>query len=107
MDQPYSRGLSDHELPIDLVRDGSTGEQAYQRIRTDIVFGRLQPGQKLPLQKLRSTYGVSVSTLREILCSLEPDGLVTAEGQRGFQVAPCSANEFKELASLRLLLEHH
>ena len=85
----------------------STGEQAYERIRQDIVFGRLQPGQRLTLDKLRPVYGVGISTLREILSRLVPEGLVVAEGQRGFQVAPCTASELAELAELRLLIESH
>lgn len=89
----------------DEVAPISTGEQAYERIRSDIVFGRLRPGQRLTLEKLRSVYGVSISTLREILSRLTPEGLVTAEGQRGFQVAPCSAEDLKEIAALRLLIE--
>ena len=83
----------------------STGEQAYERIKHDIVFGVLQPGQRLPLDRLKSVYGVGISTLREILNRLAPEGLVVAEGQRGFQVAPCSATDLKELADLRLLIE--
>ena len=30
----------------------TTGEQAYERIKHDIVFGVLQPGQRLPLDRL-------------------------------------------------------
>lgn len=85
----------------------STGEQAYERIRQDIVFGRLQPGQRLTLDKLRPVYGVGISTLREIFNRLAPEGFVVAEGQRGFQVAPCTASELQELADLRLLIESH
>ena len=87
------------------VAPASTGEQAYERIRSDIIFGRLRPGQRLTLEKLRPAYGVGISTLREILSRLTPEGLVTAEGQRGFQVAPCSAEDLKEIAVLRLLIE--
>lgn len=97
------------DVTTDMVGDEvgpvSTGEQAYERIRSDIVFGRLRPGQRLTLEKLRPAYGVGISTLREILSRLTPEGLVTAEGQRGFQVAPCSAEDLKEIAALRLLIE--
>lgn len=86
---------------------GTAGEQAYDRIRKDIVFGRLPPGHRLKLEKLRADYGVGISTLREILSRLVPEGLVVAEGQRGFQVAPCSAADLKDIAALRLLLESH
>lgn len=83
------------------------GENAYRRIRSDIVFGRLVPGQKLKLERLRDTYGASISTLREILNRLSSESLVVAEGQRGFEVAPVSAENLREIAALRLLLEGH
>jgi GntR family transcriptional regulator, carbon starvation induced regulator len=85
----------------------TVGDDGYRRIRTDIVFGRLRPGQKLKLEGLRETYGVSVSTLREILSRLTAHGFVIAEGKRGFNVAPVSIENLKQLAELRLLLESH
>ena len=96
--------------PMSLIErdDADTvGDDGYRRIRTDIVFGRLRPGQKLKLEGLREIYGVSVSTLREILSRLTADGFVIAEGKRGFDVAPVSIENLKELAELRLLLESH
>ncbi len=83
------------------------GDDGYRRIRSDIVFGKLKPGQKLRLEAMREDYGVSVSTLREILSRLSSEGLVLAEGRRGFEVAGISAADLNELAALRLLLECH
>jgi GntR family transcriptional regulator, carbon starvation induced regulator len=85
----------------------TAGDDGYRRIRADIVFARLQPGQKLRLEALKESYGVSVSTLREILSRLASEGLVHAEGRRGFEVAPVSIVDLQELAELRLLLEGH
>jgi DNA-binding GntR family transcriptional regulator len=85
----------------------TTGETAYREIRGDILRGRLGPGQKLKLEKLRSDYDTSVSTLREILSRLSSEKLVVAEGQRGFEVAPISIRNLKEIAALRQLLEGH
>ncbi|HEV7338972.1 MAG TPA: GntR family transcriptional regulator [Bosea sp. (in: a-proteobacteria)] len=87
--------------------DASVGELAYRRIRADIIFGRLAPGQKLKLEVLREGYGASVSTLRELLNRLASEGLIAAEGQKGFMVAPVSATNLRELAAMRLLLEGH
>jgi DNA-binding GntR family transcriptional regulator len=83
----------------------SVGESAYQRIRTDILFGRLRPGGRLKLEQLKVDYGASVSTLREILNRLQSERLVVAEGQKGFQVAPVSIANLREIAALRQLLE--
>jgi DNA-binding GntR family transcriptional regulator len=99
MASPVTDLASDDFAPV------SAGEQAYERIRADIVFGRLRPGERLTLERLRHVYGVGISTLREIFSRLTPEGLVTAEGQRGFQVAACSAEDLREIAELRLLIE--
>jgi GntR family carbon starvation induced transcriptional regulator len=85
----------------------AVGDDGYRRIRSDVVFGRLRPGQKLRLDGLKETYGVSVSTLREILNRLAAEGFVLAEARRGFEVAPVSIENLRELAELRLLLESH
>jgi len=85
----------------------TVAESSYRRIRADIIFGRLLPGQKLKLDSLKDAYGTSISTLREILNRLSSEGLVLAEGQRGFKVAPVSIADLKEIAALRLLLETH
>jgi DNA-binding GntR family transcriptional regulator len=85
----------------------SVGEQAYQRIRSDIVFGRIRPGAKLRLDRMKAEYGAGIGTLREILNRLAAEGLVLAEGQRGFEVPPVTEQNLRELADLRLLLEGH
>ncbi|MBI1622298.1 GntR family transcriptional regulator [Aquamicrobium zhengzhouense] len=81
------------------------GESAYRRIRADIIFGRIAPKQKLKLDWLKDSYGASVSTLREILSRLTSEGLVSAEGQRGFEASAVSVDNLREVAALRLLLE--
>lgn len=93
----------------DSVRqsEDGVGEIAFRRIRDDIIAGALAPGHKLKLEALRIRYGTSVSTLREILNRLASESLVVAEGQRGFEVAPASADNLREVADLRLLLESH
>src|SRR3569623_3601980 len=85
----------------------TAGEKAYRRIRDDIIAGQLAPSQRLKLDGLKETYGVSISSLRELLNRLTSEGLIGAEGARGFEVAPISMQNFKETANLRLLLESH
>ncbi len=83
----------------------SLTHSTYDRLRADIIFGRLRPGQKLRLEDLRSSCGVSIPTLREVLSRLAADGFVLSEDQRGFSVAPISAENLRELADLRKLVE--
>lgn len=80
---------------------------AFKRIRGDIISGILPPQKKLRLEQLKAQYGASVSTLREILNRLASESLVVAEGQRGFEVAAATADNLREIADLRLLLESH
>lgn len=89
------------------VEPASIGEATYRRIRTDVVFGRLAPGERLTLDRMRDAYGASVSTLREVLNRLSSEGLVRAEGARGFEVTPISAGDLREVAEMRCLLEAH
>ena len=81
------------------------GEMTYRRVRADIVYGRLAPGQKLTLDRMRDAYGSAVSTLREIFNGLASEGLITAEGARGFEVASISPDNLREVAAMRQLLE--
>jgi len=81
------------------------GELTYRRVRADIVYGRLAPGQKLTLDRMRDAYGSAVSTLREIFNGLASEGLITAEGARGFEVAAISPENLREVAAMRQLLE--
>jgi len=91
----------------EIVIPLSVGEQAYQRIRADILFGRIEPGARLRLDRMKADYGVGIGTLREILSRLAAEGFVLAESQRGFEVPPVTVQHLRELAELRLLLESH
>ncbi len=87
--------------------DAPIGETAYRRIRSDIVFGKLPPGQKLTLDRMKEAYNASVSTLREILNRLSSEGFIKAEGAKGFEVMPTSPENLRQVASMRQLLECH
>ena len=88
-----------------LISVRSVAATTYDRIRHDIIFGKLRPGTKLKLNPLRVNYGVSVTTLREILNRLVSDGFVRAEEQRGFFVSSVSKDDLIEISQLRILLE--
>ncbi|MGH9551196.1 MAG: GntR family transcriptional regulator, partial [Terriglobales bacterium] len=100
-------GLLREVMLDDALEDSPVGEKAYRRIRADIIFGRLAPGRKLTLDRMKEAYGASVSTLRELLNRLSSEGLIIAEGSRGFEVTPTSATNLREVAAMRHLLESH
>jgi GntR family carbon starvation induced transcriptional regulator len=75
------------------------------RLRQDIVGCRLKPGEALKFDALRSAFGASFSTLREALTSLSAEGLVVAEEQRGFRVAPVTTEDLLDVTNARVLIE--
>ncbi len=89
------------------TESGLVGEDVYRAIRRDIIFGQLDAGARLRLERMKADYGASVSTIREALSRLATEGLVHATGQRGFSVAPMSETELREIADLRILVECH
>ncbi len=78
---------------------------AWQRLRDDIICGKLRPKARLRIGKLRELYGIGASPLREALSRLVSDGFVVGLDRRGFMVAPISPREVRELTDLRKLLE--
>lgn len=83
----------------------SLTSQIYQRIRSDIIVGALEPGLKLKIEELRQSYGTGASPVREALSLLTSDRLVERFDQRGFRVAHVSAEAFNELLKTRCWLE--
>jgi DNA-binding GntR family transcriptional regulator len=47
----------------------------YQKIRDDIVSGRLEPLSRLKVSELAATYGTSTNPVREALQVLRGEGL--------------------------------
>lgn len=87
------------ESPISLTR------QSYERLRSDVLDGRLKPGQKLLMHELRERYASGASPLREALSRLATEGLVVHNDQRGFVVAGASADQLRDLVRTRIAVE--
>lgn len=77
----------------------------YDRLRHDLLAGRLPPGRRLPVRFLMDRYAAGQTPLREALNRLTADGLVTFQDQRGFTVAGISAADLVELTKTRCWLE--
>jgi GntR family carbon starvation induced transcriptional regulator len=88
-----------------ITTSGTLASTIAARIRADILEGRLAPGTKLKLDTLRDQYGVSLSPLREALSRLGAEGLVVMSDQKGYRVAPVSAENLQEVMTLRANLE--
>lgn len=88
------------ERPDRLLRDRVT-----DAIREAITRGDLEPGRRLTERELGELTGVSRTSLREALRSLQAEGLVEKSGPRGLQVAVLTEAVVNELYDVRAPLE--
>ncbi len=93
---PAPRLLKGDDAPKTLA------DEAYQRIRSDVINGVFLPEEKLQPDALRKRYGIGLSPVREALSRIALEGLAVAEGQRGFFVAPAERGELLDIADLRI-----
>jgi DNA-binding GntR family transcriptional regulator len=77
----------------------------YDRLREDLLSGRLVPGRKLQMRFLVDLYQTGQTPLREALNRLTSEGLVEGREQRGFYVAAISRSELAELTKTRCWVE--
>jgi len=75
-------------------------------IRGMVFDGILLPGEKVRQVELAERIGVSRSPLREALRTLESEGLLSYEMNRGYVVARLEPGDVAEFYQMRALLEH-
>src|SRR5918997_2038736 len=80
-------------------------EQVRDRLREDILAGRLEPGTELSEVALAREFGTSRGPLREALGRLAAEGLVTVTPRRGAVVTQLSRQEFIDAYQVREALE--
>lgn len=80
-------------------------KSVYEQLRSDLLTGRLKPGEKLRAEALRHRFKVGSSPIREALNRLLSEGFVSLEEQKGFRVAPLSVQELRELLDARIWID--
>ncbi|MEA5362482.1 GntR family transcriptional regulator [Amycolatopsis sp., V23-08] len=80
-------------------------EAVHDRIRADILGGRLRPGERLKFPELSERYGVSTGAVREALLRLAAKNLVSSEPHHGFQVTDLTPRGLAELTDARSEIE--
>jgi DNA-binding GntR family transcriptional regulator len=80
-------------------------EQLVRELRNLILSGELRPGERLVEERLTEQFGISRPPLREALRMLQRDGLVQTFPRRGSVVAELTADDVREIYSLRWALE--
>lgn len=92
-------------MPNDKKSPVSRTQHVYELIRVELLNGRLRPGEKLVISELCQRFTANQSAVREALSRLTSEGLVDAQPQRGFRVAPIAPEDLDYLTQARLLIE--
>jgi DNA-binding GntR family transcriptional regulator len=83
-----------------LIRD-----KAVDRLRSAILSGRYRPGTRLIERELCDLMGVSRTSVREALRTLQSERLITVRPRSGPEVAAIGVKEAKDIYEMRTLLE--
>lgn len=83
----------------------SVRERAYEFLKSSVLSGQFNPGERLTEEHLAKKLGVSRTPVREALHKLESEGLIKALETRGFIVSRDSKDEVEDLFDLRAILE--
>jgi DNA-binding GntR family transcriptional regulator len=80
-------------------------DDAREQLLQRIVGGELEPGQRINESQISLELGLSRTPLREALMTLEREGFVRSEVNRGFIVAEPSSHEAREIYPILWTLE--
>ncbi|MBF2714148.1 FCD domain-containing protein [Agrobacterium vitis] len=79
--------------------------QAYDTLKQSILNGSFRPRTRLRIEHLSEKFDVGPGAIREALSRLTSEGMVVAEPQRGFLVAPISKSDLQDLTTVRIEIE--
>lgn len=89
------------------ARVKSLREIVYNQLIEDIVYGRINPGEKLLELELAKKFQVSRTPIREALLQLEREGLIIHTRNRGAIVEKISLKQEEELFDIVSVLEEN
>lgn len=97
--------MSRNEATKHRQSDATQASNLYERLRSDLLEGILEPGLHLRIRSMVEIYGVGPTPVREALNRLVSEGLVICRDQRGFTVVDVGVEELMELSRTREWLE--
>ena len=83
----------------------STVDALARSLRKRILDGELKPGTPLREEALSGEYDVARHSLRSALRTLQGEGIVEIEANRGARVKSLSTEDVRSLSELRIALE--
>jgi DNA-binding GntR family transcriptional regulator len=98
-------GGSFETLSQRLGRREPIAGQITESIRSMIVGGQLDPGERIVESRIAREIGVGQPTVREALVALEHEGLVVRRANQGCVVTELSREDIRQLVRIRAELE--
>ena len=80
-------------------------EQVYQKLRAQILFGEMAPGQPVTIQGLTDSLGAGMTPVREAIRRLISDGALVFQGNRRVSVPVLEATDVEQLIFVRRSIE--
>lgn len=81
------------------------GDSVYQKIRDDIISGRLKANERLIVADLARQHDTSTNPVREALQLLRGEGFVVISPNRGARVRPIDQNFVRDIYEIGVLIE--
>jgi DNA-binding GntR family transcriptional regulator len=103
--QAVPDGLAEATQSSDQISVPSIVDAVVKQLRKVILSGEIKPGGRLIEERLTERFNVSRPPLREALRILQRDGIVQSLPRRGYIVVPMTAEDVREIYSLRMALE--
>ena len=82
-----------------------SGASIYERLRDDIIDGRVKPNERLKVADLASRLGTSTNPVREALQQLRGEGFVVMTPNRGARVRPIDEDFVRDICEIEVLIE--
>lgn len=98
-------GLNAHGQDPDSSSRRTLQQQVFERLRRDIMLGRIKPGQSLTIRGLAQALRVSAMPVREALRRLVAERAIELQDNRRVRIPPMTLNRFSELVAARTILE--
>jgi len=83
----------------------TAADQVRERLREDILTGRLTPGARVTVEELASRYAVSQMPVREAIRVLAGEGILETSPHRGARVVAVDADFIRNTYDMREALE--
>lgn len=89
-----------------VLTRSTIADQVYEDIKERILDQTLKPSERLTIEILSRSLGVSSSPIREALARLESEKLVVSEFYTGYSVAPAPDPQYlRDLLDFRIMME--